>query len=131
MDTEFLGTGWAFPPGIDDSEHVSLANGEEDIEQAIRLVLGTVPGERAMRPEFGCGVHDYVFETFGSATSALVETAVEEALLRWEPRIDVVGVSASLSDEGGGARLTVEIDYRVRSTNSEFNLVYPFYLEER
>jgi hypothetical protein len=131
MDKKFLGTGWAFPPGTDDRGDISLASGEADVEQAIRIILGTAKGERVMRPEFGCGVHDYVFETFGSATAALAETAVEEALLRWEPRIDVLDVSASLTDGSGGATLTVEIEYRVRSTNSEFNLVYPFYLEEQ
>jgi len=125
----FLGTGLAFPVGTTDAGEIELASGETDIEQSIRLVLGTAKGERVMRPEFGCDVHDHVFATLDSATVSMVEAAVEEALVRWEPRIDVQEVTA-VRDGAADGSLTVELAYRVRSTNTEFNLVYPFYLTE-
>lgn len=128
-DRTFLGTGLAFPVGTTDAGEFELASGETDIEQSIRLVLGTAPGERVMRPEFGCSVHDHVFATLDAATVAMVESSVEEALVRWEPRIEVQDVTASRGGVAGGD-LTVAIAYRVVSTNSEFNLVYPFYLQE-
>lgn len=125
---DILGTGWSFPVTTDTAEDVALASGPTDVEQAIRIILGTAPGERVMRPEFGCGIHDHVFATVDTATLSLVETDVEEALRRFEPRIEVTNVDAALADRATG-RLEIDIDYRVRATNSEANLVYPFYLE--
>ena len=123
--SDFLGRGWSFPVGVDAAGDVALAEGETDIEQAIRIVLSTTPGERIMRPEFGCGIHAYVFSTVDTTTLTLIEEEVLDALTRWEPRITVRSVDASVSDAATG-RLTVEIDYRVRRTNVEGNLVYPF-----
>lgn len=129
MEREFLGRGWQFPVGTDSAGTVALSEGEADIEESIRIVLGTAKGERVMRPEFGCGIHDYVFATVNATTLNLVETSVREALVRWEPRIDVQRVEASREGINAG-KLLVSIDYRVRSSNNEYNLVYPFYLDE-
>lgn len=127
MSEDFLGRGWAFPVETDGDGNVRLVGGEADIEQAIRLVLSTAPGERIMRPEFGCGIQRYAFSTVDTTTLTMIEDDVRDALHRWEPRIELVDVTAELTDPAGG-ELTVRIDYRVRQTNSEHNLVYPFYL---
>lgn len=129
MAREFLGTGWQFPVTTDRKGDVELSTGVDDIEESIRIVLGTAKGERVMRPEFGCGIHEYVFESTNATTLNLVEAAVEEALVEWEPRIEVSNVDAS-ADRVAEGRLSISIDYRVRSSNTEHNLVYPFYLTE-
>jgi phage baseplate assembly protein W len=127
-DKSFLGHGWAFPPALEPGGDLSLAAYEEDIRQAIRIILGTAPGERVMRPDFGAGIHGLVFEPMNTTTIALVQHRVEEALVTWEPRIDEIEVEAK-ADQARG-RLLVSIDYRVRATNTFYNLVYPFYLTE-
>lgn len=128
-DRGFLGTGVGFPVGTDASGRVETATGTADVEQAIRIVLGTAKGERVMRPDFGCAIHDYAFAVVDRTTLTRVETSVREALARWEPRIAVEDVTASTVDLAEG-RLLVEIEYRVRATNAPGNLVYPFYLGE-
>lgn len=125
---DFLGRGVAFPVDTDPSRAVTYAEGETDIEQAIRIIIGTAPGERVMRPQFGCGIHDRVFATVNTTTRSLIEDDVRDALLEWEPRIDVQSVTAR-NDPDEQGKLLIEIDYRVRATNTEDNLVYPFYLE--
>jgi phage baseplate assembly protein W len=125
--SDVLGAGLGFPLGIDHRGALALARGEEDIEQAIALILGTAPGERAMRPEFGCDVHDFVFDTIDAATVGRMETAIRAALDRWEPRIEVVSIDFGLEEVADG-RLIITIGYRVRATSSRRNLVYPFYV---
>lgn len=122
-----LGTGLAFPLGVDARGHLLLARDEEDVEQAIAIILATAPGERPMRPEFGCDVHNLVFASIDALTLGQVEHAVRVALDRWEPRIDVQAVNFDLRRVGDGV-LGVTIDYRIRATNSIRNLVHPFYL---
>jgi uncharacterized protein len=124
----FLGSGVAFAVGTDDKGALLQAAYEDSVEQAVWIILSTAPGERAMRPDFGCGIHDLVFETISASTGGRVAVAVREALLRLEPRIDVrdVGVERSPSDDNV---LLINIDYEVRATNNMFNLVYPFYLD--
>lgn len=124
--SEFLGRGWSFSVSADDGA-IDLVEGETDIEQAIRLILSTAPGERVMRPTFGCGIHGYAFEALDTTRLTLIEDEVQEALTKWEPRIDVLAVDAELVDAGVG-KLLIDIDYRVRRTNNERNLVFPFYL---
>lgn len=129
-DSGFLGTGWAFPVGPDSEDPergFRLTGGAEAIRQSIRLILGTAPGERVMRPDFGCTIHDTVFQVNDAGTAGRVSRSVREALTRWEPRIDVLDVYAA-PDPEDRHRLLIEINYRVRSNNSRFNLVYPFYL---
>ena len=125
---DFLGRGWAFPVETDSSGDIELAEGEIDIEQSIRLILSTAPGERVMRPTFGCGIHDYAFATIDTTTITMIEEEVRDALAEWEPRIEVLEVDAVLAG-GPSGRLDIDVRYRVRRTNNEFNLVYPFYLE--
>jgi uncharacterized protein len=125
--TEIIGSGLAFPLQVDRRGGIALARDETDIEQAIELILATAPGERPMRPEFGCGVHDFVFDTIDALTVASMEAEVRAALDRWEPRIDVLGVDFDLSSVARG-ELLIDIAYRLRSTNHVRNLVYPFYV---
>ena len=129
MTKEFLGAGWRFPVKTGAGGAVALSSAEDNIRESVRVILGTAKGERVMRPDFGCGIHTRVFSVINTTTLGIVENEVKEALVLWEPRIEVLGVSAS-SREAAQGRLLVEIDYRVRSTNTRFNLVYPFYLKE-
>jgi phage baseplate assembly protein W len=125
--SEILGSGLAFPLHVDARGGLALARAEEDIEQAIELILATAPGEREMRPEFGCAVHDLVFDTVDAAMIGKLETAIRGALDRWEPRVDVEDVQFDLGGVGEG-RLLITIAYRIRATNHARNLVYPFYV---
>ena len=125
--TEIIGSGLAFPLQVDRRGGIALARDETDIEQAIELILGTAPGERPMRPEFGCGVHDFVFDTIDAKTVGRMELAIRDALDRWEPRVFVETVEFNL-DEVADGRLIIDIGYRVRATNTMRNLVYPFYV---
>ena len=124
----FLGTGWDFPAGLNQNEQIRLTADEENIRQSIWIILSTARGERQMRPDFGCGIHDLVFGLNRPGTSGQIAAEVRESLVLWEPRIDVLGVNA-LPDSAEPTRLNIEINYQVRATNSRFNLVYPFYLE--
>jgi len=125
MKMDFLGTGWNFPVRIDGGR-AAISSYEENIRQSIFLILSTAPGERVMRPEFGCGIHDKVFSLNNATTAGMLSFDVREALARWERRIEVEDVTA-IADQAE-ARLLIHIDYRVSGTNSRFNLVYPFYL---
>jgi uncharacterized protein len=125
--TEIIGSGLAFPLQVDRRGGIALARDETDIEQAIELILATAPGERPMRPEFGCGVHDFVFDTIDATTIGKMELAIREALDRWEPRVIVETVEFEL-DEVSDGRLIIDIGYRIRVTNTIRNLVYPFYV---
>jgi phage baseplate assembly protein W len=109
---------------------MALSQYEEKIRESIIIILGTAKGERVMRPDFGCGIHDLVFSVVNSSTLTLIESAVNEALVLWEPRIEVLSVRIS-KERLKDAILDIIIDYRVRRTNSEFNLVYPFYLQSK
>jgi hypothetical protein len=125
--TEIIGSGLAFPIQVDRRGGVALARDEQDIDQAIQLILGTAPGERPMRPEFGCGVHDFVFDTIDAGTVGRMEEAIRSALSRWEPRIEVRAVAFDVSNAVNGV-LTIDIGFTVRATNTDRNLVYPFYV---
>ena len=124
----FLGQGWAFPVQIDANGEVALSVYEEDIRQAIRLILETNQGERVMRPDFGASLHALAFEPISTTTIALARHRVEQALITWEPRIDTITVTVTADPPQG--RLLITIHYRVRRTNTFYNLVYPFYLLE-
>jgi phage baseplate assembly protein W len=131
--TGFLGSGLAFPLGVDQRGAIALAHGEDDIAQAIQIILATAPGERPMRPEFGCGIHRYVFDVVDAETLGRIEREISTAIERWEPRVDLTGVRFDTAATLDG-RLDITIDYRVRATNHVRNLVHPFYIipaEER
>ncbi len=124
---DFIGAGWSFPLGTDATGGVALVNREREIEQAIRLILGTACGERPMRPEFGCRIHDHVFGAANSATAGQIAYDVRQALERWEPRIEVREVSVGFDAIETG-RLYVDITYLARGSNDPRNLVFPFYV---
>ncbi len=128
MSDNFLGTGWNFPVEVTPEGQVKTAAAEDSIRQSIWTILGTARGERVMRPDFGCGIEDLVFSVNDAGLAGRVKEAVHEALMVWEPRIDVLDVNA-FPDKANPNLLLVEVHYQVRSTNSRFNLVYPFYLE--
>lgn len=126
----FLGVGWSFPVAFDAaSQDVARAEFEEDIRQAILIILETTPGERVMRPDFGSGLRAMVFEPVNYTTLALVKQRVEQALVFWEPRIDVREVTVTPNGSAPN-RIDIDIGYQVRATNTFYNLVYPFYLQE-
>lgn len=127
MAQEFLGVGWQFPIQTDEKGKIAMARYEESIRQAIWMILGTAKGERVMRPDFGCGIHDLVFAVNGAGTAGRVAGEVRRALIQWEPRIDLENVTATSGDSRSN-QLLIDIEYRVRATNNRFNLVYPFYL---
>jgi phage baseplate assembly protein W len=124
---EFLGVGWGFPIAFANG-HLEPAIYDESIRQSIQIILETARGERVMRPDFGCSLHERVFAINDSSTRGAVAEDVREALRRWEPRIEVLDVTVTA---GGAADeiVNISIDYRVRSTDNRFNLVYPFYLD--
>ena len=127
MRRPFLGVGWSFPTRLEPGGGFALAEYEESVRQSVWIVLGTAKGERVMRPDFGCGIYDLVFEVNSASTAGRVAQAVREALLLYETRIDVLDVQ--VKPAGGGAVMLISVDYEVRATNNVFNLVYPFYLE--
>ena len=127
----FLGRGWAFPVQLDDKEGtIRLSEYDQDIRESIWIILSTAKGERVMRPDFGCGIHDLVFEVINTGSLAEIEDMVRQALGVFEPRIDVIQVKA-LTGGGFDGQLRVSIDYVIRGTNNQLNLVYPFYIKER
>jgi len=124
---EFIGRGWAYPVRADAKGDVALVTGASEIEQSIRLILGTAPGERPMRPDFGCGIHDLAFASVDTALAGRVAYEVQTALRRWEPRIDVHHVDAQV-DEADPSILYVDVQYSIRHSNDRRNLVFPFYV---
>lgn len=127
-DREYIGQGLTFPLQISQQGGFALAHGVNDIEQAVRIILGTSPGERVMRPEFGCRIHELVFAPNNATTRRLLAYYVEEALDRWEPRITIREIIATTDPARDGA-LLVEIKYEIKDTHDERSIVYPFYLQ--
>ena len=126
---EFLGQGWAFPLQFSPRGQIALAVGERDIEQSIRIILETVPGERVMRPEFGCRAKELLFAPRNAATQGLLVRYVEQAMARFEPRIDVLSVNV-VNDPGRDGTWLVEINYSIKATHDTRSIVYPFYISE-
>jgi uncharacterized protein len=129
MAADLVGSGWAFPGAFTSAGTVALATGTRELDGAIQMIVGTAPGQRVMRPEFGCAIYDYIFDPLTPRTLGLVELAVRDALLRWEPRIDLETLVATLAAQEGV--LDIEIGYRVKATNDHRNLVFPFYVIPR
>jgi uncharacterized protein len=125
--SEIIGTGVGFPLRVDRQGALALVSGSDDINEAITLILSTAQGERPMRPLFGCGIHDYVFESIDAYTIGRLEREVRIAIDRWEPRIEIAHLSIDTSEAEVG-KLAIELDYIVRATNDRRNLVYPFYV---
>lgn len=127
MEVDFVGAGWAFPVSTDATGGIALVAREREIEQAIRLILGTAPGERPMRPEFGCRIHDHVFGPANASTAGQIAYDVRSALQRWEPRIEIEDVAVSFDAHDLG-RLYVDVRYAIVGRNDPRNLVFPFYV---
>ncbi len=125
--TQLVGRGLAFPPQVDDRGSVALTTNENEIQQAIYIILSTAPGERVMRPEFGCRIFDYIFAPANNATASAVEIEVRTALIRWEPRININKITVTPTP-GANGMLLIDIDYEIKATNDRRNLVFPFYL---
>lgn len=126
----FLGTGWKFPVGIDGaSGRIKMSSNEDSIRESIHIIIGTRQGELPMHPEFGCGIQNYAFESVDYTTLYSIKMEVEHALTRWEPRI--TDIQAEVSDEQiDQGVLMIHVSYVVRATNNQYNLVYPFYINE-
>ncbi len=123
----FVGTGWGWPVGADSTGGISLTSGAAELEQAMYLVLATAPGERPMRPEFGCRLQQYVFAPADVGTAGLLAADVRAALLQWEPRIVVEDVLVT-ADAAETSLLWIDVRYKVRTSNDRRNLVFPFYV---
>ncbi|WP_216825116.1 GPW/gp25 family protein [Agarilytica rhodophyticola] len=124
-----IGKGWSFPLKPNSNGELKWADGNDKVRQSIWLILSTAPGERVMLPSFGCGIHDLTFEANTSSLRGLLREKVREALVQWEPRIDVVEVRVEVPPEGRN-HLLIRVDYRLRTNNAFYNLVYPFFLSE-
>lgn len=130
MPASFLGKGWKFPVQVDSTTgRIRMAEGEEDIEESIRIIIRTSKGERLMRPDFGCGLRDFVFGTTDETSLRLIAGDVQDAIRIWEPRVKDVEVEVKPDRQNNG-RVLMNVSYAVRSTNNLFNQVFPFYLEE-
>lgn len=123
----FIGTGWRWPVELDATGRVAMVSGATDLEQAMYLILSTTPGERPMRPEFGCRLAQFVFAPGNASTAGLIAAEVRTALARWEPRATVADVQVS-TDPDDPCALWIAISYVVRTTNDRRNLVVPFYV---
>lgn len=130
MSKAFLGRGWKFPVGVNPATgRIAMSEFEQDIRESIFIILSTAPGERVMRPDFGCGIHEMVFAPISRATLGQLESRVRDSLIKFEPRVEIVSLSFDTSQASNG-KLDTELKFRVRETNHEFNLVFPFYLTE-
>jgi phage baseplate assembly protein W len=128
--TDFVGRGFAWPLGVDHTGAIRLTQGRDELDDSIRVVLLTAPGERLMRPQFGCRIWDLLFEPVNANLLGLISQAVRDALAQWEPRIEVEDVRP-VQDDSDASLVQITITYRVRATNSRRNLVYPFYVIPR
>ena len=126
-DNPFVGTGWAYPVGVNTVGGIATVRGVDEIEQAMYLILATTPGERPMRPEFGCALVDFLFDPIDATTCGRIERAVEQALRRWEPRVEIEGVDVVIDPDADG-RVFIDIKYVIRDTYDVRSLVFPFYV---
>ncbi|MEW1773041.1 GPW/gp25 family protein [Streptomyces sp. NPDC086777] len=126
MAEQFVGSGWSFPLRIGPTGGIALVSGEKEVEEAIRLILSTAPGERPMRPEFGCAIHDLVFAPVNEQTAGRIQHEVHASLDRWEPRIEVEDVEVTTGADP--SVLMIDVRYSIRGTNNPRSLVFPFYV---
>ena len=124
---DFIGRGWAFPIRTDTNGGIALVGREREIAEAIRLIVSTTPGERPMRPQFGCRIHDFVFAPADAMTASAISDEVTRAVTMWEHRVDVEAVDVLQAPEDQTV-FYIDIHYRLKATNSRYNLVFPFYV---
>ncbi|MFZ5352359.1 MAG: GPW/gp25 family protein [Bacillota bacterium] len=130
MTKSFLGRGWKFPVEVDQTTgKIKESEYEDDIKESIKIILGTSKGERIMRSDFGCDIHDFIFGETDATTLKMMESKVKEALKLWEPRVDEIEIHAAFDKEDAG-RILINISYHITNTNNTFNLVYPFNVSE-
>ncbi len=128
MDIDFLGVGWTSPIELDENGQIKVAKYEDCVRQSIWMILSTSKGERVMRPNFGCSIHEKVFAPNSLGTVGQIVSDVRDALIEWEPRIDVLDVD-TIPDSSQPNLILIQVNYQIRTTNNIFNLVYPFYLQ--
>ena len=130
MAKEFLGRGWKFPVGINPvTGRLAMSEHEQDIKESIRIIVTTAPGERLMRPDFGCGINELVFSAINRVTLGMFESRIRQAIIKWGPRVEILKLEIGTAEVDRG-KLDIQLTCRVRETNNEFNLVFPFYLTE-
>ena len=130
MNTDFLGTGWGFPPTFDDTTNkVAMTSDEADIQLSLQILLSTRKGERVMVPDYGCNLDEMVFEPMNTTFKSYISQMIRTAILFYEPRIDLNSLLIDDSQDAQGI-IIINISYTVRTTNSRFNFVYPFYKKE-
>jgi len=127
VSEDFVGAGWAFPLRVDRTGSIALVSRERELEESIRIILETAPGERPMRPEFGCGIHDFVYAPADAETAGRLGYEVRAALARWEPRIEVNDVVVTI-DTDDRSLLYIDVHYSLAASNDPHNLVFPFYV---
>jgi uncharacterized protein len=128
VDVDFLGVGWSLPIQFDEKGQIKVSRYEDAVRQSIWMILSTAKGERVMRPDFGCGIHEKVFAPNSLGTVGQIVSDVRDSLIEWEPRIDVLDVD-TIPDSSQPNVILIQINYQIRTTNNIFNLVYPFYLQ--
>lgn len=128
MEINFLGVGWTLPIQLDKNGQIEMARYEKSVQQSIWMILSTAKGERVMRPDFGCDIHEKVFYPNSLGTVGQIVSDVQDALIEWEPRIDVLDVD-TIPDRHQPNVILIQVNYQIRTTNNIFNLVYPFYLQ--
>jgi hypothetical protein len=127
---DFIGAGWAFPAHVDPRGGVALVRGTDELDASLRMILETAPGERVMRPDFGCRIWEHMFDATDPTTLGLMAQAVRDAVVRWEPRVDLEDVTVRVVPDDPSV-VRIDVAYRVRSTNDRRNLVHPFYMIPR
>jgi phage baseplate assembly protein W len=127
MSEAFIGRGWAYPVRTSASGGIALVGGDDELVESIRLIVGTAPGERPMRPEFGCAIHNYILTSVDINVAGQMAYEVRQSLIRWEPRITVVNVDVTVDADTPGL-VYIDITYAHRGTNDPRNLVFPFYV---
>lgn len=129
MSKNILGRGFQFPFKLGGNDQLALSEQEEKVKESIRIILGTMKGERVMRPDFGCDIHKFTFSVIDSTTLTQIKSAVRESLVLWEPRIQVESIHTDTENLSGNGRIDIHVQYKIRYTNTPANIVYPFYLE--
>ena len=127
MSEDFIGRGWSFPVRTAAAGGIALVDRDRELEESLRLILSTVPGERPMRPDFGCAIHYFMFSPIDATTGGRIAEEVERAIEMWEPRIDLLGVEVNPAPNSEST-LHIDITYSIRGSNDPRNLVFPFYV---